>query len=1121
MRSLTSFGFASRARRLSRRGVGLFVLVLLATILQTRGAAQDAPRRSELKLPTSIQFNRDIRPILSDKCFSCHGPDSGQRKTAFRFDLEDSAKQTLPGGRFAILPGHPDNSLLVQRITAQDPRRRMPPASTARTLSDYEIALLEEWVRQGAKWEKHWSFEPPIRPEVPTVVNTAWVRNPIDNFVLQRLEQEGLRPSPEAEREPLLRRVTLDLTGKGPTIEEQDAFLADQSPDAYEKVVDRLLASPHYGERMALPWLDAARYSDSSGYQNDLDRSMWRWRDWVIDAFNKNQPYDEFTIEQLAGDLLPNATLDQKIATAFNRNHRTNAEGGVIAAEYAVEYVVDRVATTSSVFLGLTAGCARCHDHKYDPISQKEFYQLFAYFNNIPELGTGARGNSRPYIKAPLPDQQVQLDRFDEQIAAASKRLAALEGSIATAQAAWLQSLDRVFPVHWAPSRGLIAHYPLDGSLDGTVVLPKVRPTRRGRGPGDDGAPPTPDPATVPEERRQEPPAPLTPPQAAWHGTQQYSAGVLQQAASFDGMSLIDAGDIADVGDDYAGDLADKFTLSAWIYPTAGTGAIITKTSERPREKGYLLQLNEGKVQISLASFENLFNAIAVETEQAISLNTWHHVAATYGGTREAPSLTVFVDGQPQSTKTLADFLTFSASVREPLRIGGGGGVENRFRGLIDEVRIYETELTPAEVRILAASKPLNELAAIAPGQRATAEADKIREAFFESAAVPANIRDAVQQLRQLHDERAKYLPGITTVMVMEEMPAPRETRILMRGAYDAPGEIVQPGSPAVLPAIPEKYPRNRLGFARWVVDGSNPLTARVAVNRFWELYFGTGIVKTVDNFGSQGEPPSHPDLLDWLATEFVRSRWNVKALQKLIVTSATYRQASKAMPEELQRDPENRLLARGARFRLSAETIRDQALAASGLLVEKLGGPSVKPYQPEGLWNDLTMGQRYVQDHGESLYRRSLYTFWKRTITPPSMANFDAPTRESSVIHRDLTNSPLQALDLMNNVTYVEAARMLGDRMIKEGGATAQQRLVFAFRLATGRRPNPAELRVLTDALHRAQERFGSQPDIVAVKYLSVGEYPRDQTLNAKELAGFTTVASLILNLDKTITKD
>jgi hypothetical protein len=585
------------------------------------------------------------------------------------------------------------------------------------------------------------------------------------------------------------------------------------------------------------------------------------------------------------------------------------------------------------------------------------------------------------------------------------------------------------------------------------------------------------------------------------------------KAASFDGTNLIEAGDLANF------DYGSKFTLSAWIYPTAGTGSIITRFQDEPQGKGYALRLKDGKVQMIFA-FRVPDHEILVESQKPVELNRWHHVLASYGGNPEARSMTLYVDGRVQAVNVLGDLLTESSTAKAPLAIGGENGTDNRFHGQIDEVRVYNLELSPEEAGILSVAKPVNEFAAIPPVQRGQAESEKIHRAFLDSPAAPAEIRDAFRQLTDLRDQRARYYDTISTVMVMEEMATPRETHILLRGAYDQPGERVSPGVPAILPPMPSDVPKNRLGLARWLVDSSNPLTARVAVNRYWQMYFGTGIVKTVDDFGSQGEAPSHPALLDWLATEFVRSGWNIKDMQKAIVTSATYRQSSKATSELVERDPENRLLARGARFRLPAETVRDQALAMAGLLVENLGGPSVKPYQPEGLWSDLTGQVKYVQDHGDNLYRRSLYTFWKRTIPPPSMANFDAPSRESCIIQRGLTNSPLQALDLMNDVAYLEAARVLGQRMMKEGGSSSEDRIAFGFRMATGRRPSPREARVLSEAFQYALDRFQTKPDSAA-KFLNIGEYDRDPKLDVKELAAYANVASLLINLDDTVTKE
>ena len=962
-----------------------------------------AATAAEAPIPETIEFNRDIRPILSDKCFTCHGPDEANRKTVMRFDKREGAFAELSGGRFAIVPGKPDDSELIRRITAENEAVRMPPVYSGRTLSDREKTLLRRWIGQGAQWQKHWSFLAPKRPDLPHVENSSWVRNAVDAFVLHRLDVEGLQPAPEADGARLLRRVTLDLTGLPPTPAELDAFVKDDSPKAYEKVVDRLLASPRYGERMAARWLDAARYADTNGYQTDAEREMWRWRDWVIDAFNANMRFDEFTVDQIAGDMLPHPTLDQKIATGFNRNHRGNGEGGIIPEEYAVEYVVDRVETTSTVWLGLTLGCARCHDHKYDPLKQKEFYSVFAYFNNVPERGNAFKyGNSPPFIAAPTRDEQAQLAELDGRIATAKKTFAALQPEIERAQRLWEQPLAGGPPVDWALSDGLIARYRLDNALTAELFGPEARKE---------------------SEKKGNP--------AARDGEPVFAAGKLGRAIQLDGKAYIDAGDVAKFG------FYDKFTLAAWVEPQAADGAIVSRTTDEDDAesygyKGYGLYLKDGKVQGNLV-LRWLDDALRVETKNPLRLNAWQHVMLTYDGSRLASGVKIYVDGVEQELTVVLDEMNQEFRVANPLRIGAAGP-NTRFRGSIDDVRIYDRCLTPAQAAIVASAQSVNEIAAIDSASRTPAQADKLRLCFLDEYA-PEPVRAAWKQLRQLHLEREQLSDSFPTVMVMQERETRRETHVLKRGAYDAPQEKVEPGVPAVLPALPDGAPNNRLGFARWLVDPANPLTARVTVNRFWQMFFGMGLVKTVEDFGSQGEWPTHPELLDWLATEFVQSGWDVKGIVKTIVMSATYRQSSKADAGQLERDPENRLLARGPRFRLPAEMLRDQALAVSGLLVEELGGPSVKPYQPAGLWSEMAGSSDYPQDHGDKLYRRSLYTFWRRTIPPPSMMNFDAAGREACTVRATRTNTPLQALNLMNDVTFVEASRVLAERMMKEGG--------------------------------------------------------------------------------------
>jgi hypothetical protein len=964
---------------------------------------------------SSVEFNRDIRPILSDKCFTCHGPDQARRRSRLRFDVEAEAKQDL-GGRFAVVPGDVSQSEMIRRITSADPARRMPPVASGRTLTD----------------------------------------------------REGYQPAAEADRITLIRRATLDLTGLPPTPAEVDAFLNDRSPDAYENVIDRLLASPRYGERMAARWLDGARYADTNGYQTDAERFMWRWRDWVIDAFNRNMRFDGFTLQQIAGDMLPRATLDQQIATGFNRNHRGNGEGGIIPEEYAVEYVVDRVETTSTVFMGLTVGCARCHDHKYDPFSQREFYQLFAYFNNVPERGKANKfGNSPPMVQAPTDAQAAQLKAIDQKVAAAEKRFAGLQADAARTQRAWETTLG-TDPVHWSIRDDLVLHYSLDGALEAAKF--------------EDGA-------------------------------AEFAPGRVGDSATFDGKRFILGGDVG--GLDFG--FQSRFTLAAWIYPTSGTGAIITRTKDVEEESGYGLYLKDGKLQANLI-LRWLDDGARVETVKPVELNRWQHVMVTYDGSRIAEGIKIYLDGQPQELTVHLDDLNQNFRTRDPLRVGGGGGPSNRFRGRIDEVRIYNVALTPNHAAVVATGESIDEIARMAEPRRTAAQREKITLHFLENHAPPA-IGRAWSDLVAVRREREQLVESLPTVMVMRERETPRDTFLLVRGAYDKPGEKVAPGLPAILPPLPKGAPNNRLGFARWLVDPSNPLTSRVAVNRFWQMYFGAGLVRTVEDFGSQGEWPSHPELLDWLATEFIRTGWDVKAMQKLIVTSATYRQSSKTTPELLQRDPENQLLARAPRLRLPAGVIRDQALAMSGLLVEQLGGPSVKPYQPAGLWKELS-GQDYVQDKGDKLYRRSLYTFWKRSSPPPSLMNFDAAGREACVVRETRTNTPLQALDLMNDVTYLEAARKLAERVMKERRTGPEDRIVLAFRLAVARPPTPRELGVLNEALASYLTEYKNSAE-AARKYLNQGESPRDEELDVRELAAYSAVASLILNLDETITKE
>jgi len=1099
--------FGMRMTHCSIAGI-LSLTVTCAVLLGSIDAAEGLPAR--------IDFDRDIRPILSDNCYQCHGPDREKRKADLRLDTEAGMFGDY-GGYHLVVSEDLAESELFQRITSADEEQRMPPAASGRKLTGRQIELIRRWIEQGARWQQHWSLVEPGRPTIPRLASSAesvgarspsgtggnssywstWTQNPIDSLIMARIQQEGLAPSPEANKTTLIRRGTLDLTGLPPSPDEVNDFVADESAGAWEKVVHRLLASPRYGERMAVRWLDAARYADTNGYQTDGPRTMWRWRDWVIEAFNKNMPFDRFTIEQLAGDLLPNATLEQKIATGFNRNHRGNAEGGIIPEEFRVEYVVDRVDTTATVWLGLTMQCARCHDHKFDMITQKEFYQVFAFFNNVPENGKAVRnGNSPPMIKAPTLHLQAQLEALDRELTAAEAEYSALEGQIAAEQAEWEESFDHSSLLDWSIFKELVAHFELDGEPTYQVV-DRVAAARPRSNPTDFAA--TEGKAPVGAGRPR-----------FVGGKSAYVPGKIGLAGGFDGKRYVVAGDVADYSE------LDAFSLAAWIYPKGrGDGSILSRMDETAESAGFNVHLEAGKVQVNLVN-RWLDDAIRLETLEPLPPERWCHVVVTYAGSMKADGVQVYVNGELQQVMVLLDDLNNSFKTAEPLCIGSRG-TRHQFRGLIDDVCIYADELSPDEVEVVATAEPIHEIAAIAPEKRNRQQSHKIRSYFLEEQA-DADIRQARQNLFALREKKQELWDSVPTTMVMQET-ARRETFVLIRGEYDKPGEKVTAGVPACLSPMPKEVENNRLGFAKWLMDPSNPLTARVAVNRFWQMFFGTGLVETAEDFGAQGERPSHPELLDWLASELIRVGWDVKAIQKTIVMSATYRQSSKDSLVKRKKDPQNRLLARGPRLRLPSEMIRDQALAISGLMVERLGGPSVMPYQPAGLWKELS-GKVYNQDHGEKLYRRSLYTFWKRTVAPPTMMTFDAAGRETCVVRQTRTNTPLQALTLMNDVTFVEASRALAERLMIEGGPTPEERISFAYRLAMARPARPDELEILVGGFYDYRDQYQNDPQ-AAAELISAGESLSNEKLDPRELAAWTVVASLIMNLDEVITKE
>ncbi|MEM8954433.1 MAG: DUF1553 domain-containing protein [Verrucomicrobiota bacterium] len=1056
-----------------------------------------------------IDFARDIRPILSDNCFHCHGPDGADRKADLRLDTEEGAKADL-GGYFAVVAGKPEESLLLERIFHDDPNELMPPDDSERVLSPREKDLLQLWIEEGAKWEGHWAFEPVERPEVPEIIDAdsgLVFRNEIDAFVRERLLVEGMELSEEAERAVLIRRVTLDLTGLPPSPEEVDAFLTDETANAYEKVVDRLLASPHYGERMAQPWLDAARYADSAGYQNDFMRTQWPWRDWVIGALNDNMPFDRFTIEQLAGDLLPGATDGQILATAFNRNHRINNEGGIIPEEFLVEYVSDRVETTSTVWLGLTAGCARCHDHKYDPISQRDFFQLFAFFHNVPEKGKdGAiapEPNMAVYRKGAR-EKHEELERELIHLREQAQAMARAKGgeletwkkeekrSIESGVSAVRLSLPTAYYAFDYPERNRVKNLggrPADGLIRGTKNrLSFVDGGKHGKG-------------------------------------VQFKLGGYMNLGKFEGASGYSP--------------TDARSHALWVKPgndlSNVEGPLLSRLTPDKQARGFqivLVDVGAGepyRLVFRLNSDRGKKEGIEVmSTEPVVARGDFSHVAVTYDGSLKADGVKLYVNGEAVAMEVTRDNFGTAFSSQEELLLGAetesspNRGIRDELLAntVLDDVVVFREELSPGAVAFLQEVAPAGLV--LVAGRTSAAGADYLEQVYFQEHD-PEYQRLLGRLSAKEQEEEAFGEENITYVSVMKEMEEPRDTYLLLRGAYDQPdtSEVLQPATFEELPPMASELSRDRLGLAQWLVSPENPLTARVTVNRYWQHYFGTGLVKTSEDFGSQGEPPSHPELLDWLAAEFVESGWDVKAMQKLIVTSATYRQSSKVNGELLEKDPENRLLARGPRYRLDAFAMRDQALAASGQLAETMGGPPVMPYQPEGLWEEVSAkGFKYEVGEGEDLYRRSLYTFWRRTVPPPSMMNFDTATREFCSVKSNRTNTPLQAMNLMNDPQYVEAARKLAERMMREGGGTVEERLGYGMKLVLGREPDEAVMGVLSGGYRAYFGAFEAEEERVTA-FLGVGEAEVDPALDAVELAAYAAVASVILNLDETVTKE
>ncbi len=1048
-------------------------------------------------LVAPVDYTYDVKPILSDRCFACHGPDANHQKANLRLDVAEVAyKKEGENGLKAIKPGKPGSSELVHRILSADPDVVMPTPESHLSLTAREKAILIRWVEEGAEYKPHWAFTKVEKPALPKVKNEAWVRNDIDRFILKKLEDKNLKPSPEAERTTLLRRVSLDLTGLPPTPEEVAAFLNDQSPNAYEKAVDKLLASPHYGEHMAVPWLDAARYADTHGYQDDGLRTAWPFRDWVINSFNRNQPYDQFVTWQLAGDMLPNPTRDMMVATAFNRMHQQSQEGGIIPEEYRSAYVSDRVDTFGKTFLGLTVECARCHDHKYDPISHKDYYSLYAFFNNNDENGQiPYNGEASPAITLPTPEADAKLKFIHANL---TKERSSMTANAATYERnfqQWLATARTAPEKALLPEKtDLLGHFTFD-EPKGKEFANLADPKHKANAEGDDSL------SNVASRNGR-------------IGKARYIFG--ENAVSF--------------GDNFAFfERNQPFSISIWLnlHDPAVSGSLVHKSNGVMN--GYrgwnVFREKDGRIRLTISHVWPE-NAIEIQTVEKFPMDKWTQLGFTYDGMSKASGLKLYVNGQPAKVTVHNDHLTESILFGKNKtnwyvdRLNIGRLSDQRTKNFeVDEFRIYTRAVSPLEMQGLFTLK--NELltalktpaAQLKPAQLAS-----LKDYYLTN--IDAGYKKELAASRALIGEETEIMDKQIDVMVMKERKFPRKTFILNRGAYDAPGKAVTSDTPDAFFKIPKEYPRNRLGLAKWLTDKDHPLFTRVTVNRFWMMYFGKGIVVSSDDYGNQGELPTHPELLDYLAARFRESGWNVKAMQKLIVTSATYRQSSRIEPSAKDVDPDNRLYARGPSYRMSAEQIRDNALASSGLLTRRVGGKSAYPYQPAGLWEALATRNEvtYKQQHGDSLYRRSLYTIWKRSSPPPMMLNFDAAERHFCITKRQKTSTPLQALVVMNDPQFVEASRVLAQHMLKNG-KTIDEQIDYAFTALTSRRPDPKEKMVLKELYDEELKDFSHNPQRMKA-ILAAGEYPVDKTLNPAQLAAGTIVASTVMNFDEFLIK-
>lgn len=1034
-------------------------------------------------LPAKIDFNSDVKPILSDKCFACHGPDKGSLKAGLRLDIAEAAYAEMPEtpGKKAIVPGSLAKSEVFHRIISTDPSYLMPEPESHLTLSAYEKAVLIKWMKDGAEYKPHWAFIKPEKPTVPTVKQKEAIINPIDNFVVQKLEQKKWSLSPAADKEILLRRLSLDLTGLPPTLEELDTFLNDASQDAYEKQVTRLMASPHFGEKMAVDWLDVARFADSHGYTVDRIRDMSPWRDWVINSFNNNLPYSDFITWQLAGDLLPNPTREQLIATAFNRNHQQNGEGGIVEEEFKVEYVSDRANTTAEAFMAMTASCAKCHDHKYDPISQKEYFQLYSFFNNVKEAGQISWDDAMP-----VPTLVLTNSEQDRIIASLKGEAAQKETALASSKQLedssfekWLQSgMYKKIGTQKYPG-DLAAHYPLKGDVRNTINREE---------------------ATLARES---------------NGGEKPVFGKTEK-----GTSLLLDGDVwLNMKNTAKYNRTEPFSIGVWVtIPRELTNGVIFHRCNSTllyNYRGFCLNVKDDKLELKMAHTAP-YNAIIEFTKDDVIKEEWIQLTLTYDGSSKASGLKVYMNGKEMETTIDQDNLYKDIILwgnPQSLQLGAWSRGKGLTGGKATDVMVFDRELTPIEIQQLYQPATFANLAGKSIPQLSADEKALLQQYYFANiSAESKKIKAELQKIRSSLNDTTERIPEL---MVMEETPEPIPAYLLDRGDYTSPAERVYPDVPQSILPMPDSLPRNRLGLAKWLLHPDHPLTTRVAVNRYWQLLFGKGLVRTAEDFGNQGEMPSHPELLDWLAISFRESGWDVKALVKQMVMSATYRQSSLASPDIMEADPENVLLARASPSRLTAEMVRDNALFASGLLNKNIGGKSAYPYQPEDLWR--MNGSRYMQDSGSLVYRRGMYTIWRRSIPNPTQATFDVGIRTSCIVRRQKTNTPLQALITLNDPTYVEAAKVMGEEMTRVGNT--KNAITAAFRKLTGRKPTEQELDVLIELFTKEAKKFEQQP-AKTKGWLNTGQYEVDAALPVHLVAANAVIASTIINTDASITK-